>query len=258
VPSALPFAPLTGLPFHYTVHHVHDARLAVLYRRSRAALVAVSERQRRLSPELAGARVIHHGLTPDRYPLGDGSGGYAAFLGRLSREKGPHHALDAALAAGVPLKLAGRAHWHDEDYFANQVAPRLRRGRAQLVGELAGVAKARLLRAARALLFPIEWEEPFGLVMIESMLSGTPVLAFERGSVREVVDEGVTGFVCGDVEEMASHLRRLAGGDFDRRRCAERARLRFGARRMVSEYVECYAELVSPRCGDGQRVAPLA
>jgi glycosyltransferase involved in cell wall biosynthesis len=253
VPAAVAFARLIDVPMAYTVHHARDPRLSSLYERSRAHLVAISARQRELAPELRGSTVIHHGLTAARHPIGDGSGGYAAFLGRFSAVKGVHHAIDAAHLAGVPIRLAGRPHWNDDDYFRRQVEARLADEGVDTVGEVGGAAKIDFLRRARALLFPIEWEEPFGLVMVEAMMCGTPVLAFRRGSVPEVVEDGVTGFQCRNVREMAARLRELEA--FDRRRCRARALERFGAPRMVADHLRLYESLAATRGLDGRRRA---
>ncbi len=257
LPSLLAFAPLLDVPIVCTVHHEHDPRIAPLYqwRPGVAKLVAVSERQRARSPELESAAVIHHGLSPSRYHLGAGAGGYAAFLGRFARDKGPHHAVDAARAADVPLRLAGRPHADDENFFACELAPRLCRHRAEAIGEVGGDDKTRFLAEASALLFPIDWEEPFGLVMIEAMLCGTPVLAFDCGSVREVVDEGVTGFICRDADEMAARLRAIARRGFDRARCHRRALERWSAARMVADYRRLYLGL--EKIYDVRAAAPL-
>jgi glycosyltransferase involved in cell wall biosynthesis len=244
VPAALPFAAMIDAPVVYTVHHddgPEHARLAALYRRSRAQFVAISRRQQQLIPELADARVIHHGLAPARHIFGRGDGGYCAFLGRLAPEKGVHHALDAARAAGLPIRVGGAPHWQDHDYFAKEVAPRLQRPGVLRMGEVGGAPKQALLAGARALLFPVGWEEPFGLVMIEAMLSGTPVLAYARGSVPEVIDEGVTGFICRDVDEMAERLRTL--DTFDRAACRRRALERWTTARMVRDHLVVYEQL---------------
>ena len=132
----------------------------------------------------------------------------APFSGRFARDKGPHVAIDAARAAGVAIRLGGAPHRGDHEYFERELRPRLLRPGVTAVGEVGGRDKRDLLADACALLFPVDWEEPFGLVMIEAMLSGTPVLAFDRGSAREIVDEGVTGFVCRDAVELAARLRR--------------------------------------------------
>jgi glycosyltransferase involved in cell wall biosynthesis len=242
VPSLLPFGERLDAPLIYTVHHddgPEHAHLRALYRRSRAQLIAISARQKRLIPELARARVIHHGLDAARYRPGAGDGGYVAYLGRIAADKGVHHAIDAARAAGVPIRVAGAPHWGDGEYFTREIAPRLRSDGVRAIGEVGGDEKHRLLGDARALLFPIEWEEPFGLVMIEAMLSGTPVLAFPRGAATEVIDNGVTGFLCRDVAELTRRLRRLDG--FDRVACCRRARARWTTQRMVRDHLAAYA-----------------
>jgi glycosyltransferase involved in cell wall biosynthesis len=256
VAAALPFVRFLHAPLACTVHHAHDARLSSLYRGARAHLVAISARQRALAPEIDGARVIHHGLSPSRYPPGDGAGGYAVFLGRLSREKGAHHAIDAARAVGMPVRLAGRPHAGDERYWRREVAPRLRGSSALALGEVGGARKLELLGAAAALLFPVEWEEPFGLVMIEAMLCGTPVLAFPRGAVAEVVEPGVTGYLCHGVADMARRLGAIAS--FDRRACRARAVERWSARRMVDEHVQLYEQLTSWSALHARLTASLA
>jgi glycosyltransferase involved in cell wall biosynthesis len=217
--------------------------------------VAISARQRDLVPEAEGAAVIHHGLSPGRCPFGDGGGGYALFLGRFARDKGVHLALDVARAAGVSLKLGGRPHWCDHSYYQDEVLPRL--GGAELVGEVGGAVKERLLGEAAALLFPIHWEEPFGLVMIEAMLAGTPVLALPRGSVPEVVEDGVTGFICRDEDEMAGRLRQVVRRGFDRRRCRARALQRWSACRMVREYLTLYRSLHAWESADARSAARI-
>ncbi|MCU1277746.1 MAG: glgA4, partial [bacterium] len=209
-----------------------------LYRRTRAHFVAISDRQRALMQELADARVIHHGLDPSCLRFGGGDGGYCVFLGRFAREKGPHRAIDAARAAHVPIRIAGAPHWGDSDYFEREIGARLCNPGVTAVGEVGGREKRDLLADACALLFPVDWEEPFGLVMIEAMLSGTPVLAFGRGSVPEIVEDGVTGFVCRDVDEMAARLRAIA--HFDRAACRRRALERWTSARMVRDYVDLY------------------
>jgi glycosyltransferase involved in cell wall biosynthesis len=258
VPSALPFARLIDAPMVYTVHHDDGddyERLRPLYHRCRAHFVAISERQRSLMPELDAARVIHHGLDPGCHRLGRGDGGYCAFLGRFAREKGPHVAIDAARAAAMPLRLAGAPHWRDHDYFEREIGARLCKPGVAAIGEIGGKDKRDFLADACALLFPVDWEEPFGLVMIEAMLSGTPVLAFARGSVEEIVEDGVTGFVCRDADEMAARLRVIGG--FDRAACRRRALERWTSARMVRDYVTFY-EAVQTWVGDVRTAETVA
>jgi glycosyltransferase involved in cell wall biosynthesis len=268
VPSVLSFAQLVEAPLVLTMHHDRDApsfRAArTLCSRTPARLVCVSSRQRALSPELACAQVIPHGLDPSRYAFSDGAGGYVAYLGRFSRVKGVHHALDAARLAGVRIVLHGAPHENDRAYFVDEVVPRIVRQRryeragARLLGPVGGADKAGFLRQARALLFPIEWEEPFGLVMIEAMLCGTPVIAFSGGAVEEVIEEGVTGFVVRDVGEMAARIGEL--DRFDRVGCWRRACERWSAHRMVADHLHLYRELARGTELDERRraAAPVA
>jgi glycosyltransferase involved in cell wall biosynthesis len=244
--QSLAFASLVrSMPTVYTLHHHRDETLIAMYRDfPDVAYVAISRRQAELSPEIPIADVILHGLDPDPYEPGAGDQGFVAFLGRFAEEKGPHSAIDAARRARVPLRMGGGVHPPDREYFDRDVKPRLAdpRGGVEWLGELSFVPKVALLRGARALLFPIDWEEPFGLVMIESMLVGTPVIGFARGSVPEVIDQGVTGFIVRDEVEMAARIGDLDG--FDRRRCRERARERWSSLRMARDYEALYERLL--------------
>src|SRR5262249_11994432 len=153
-----------AVPLVYTIHHHRDEPTSRLYERNqRATFVAISRRQLDLEVDLARAVVIHHGLSPHRYPASARDEGYLLHLGRYARAKGTHLAIDAAAVAGLPLKLAGRVHPEDAVYFAEQVGPRLRRPGVEEVGEVGHARKVGLLRGARAVLMPLQWEEPFGL-----------------------------------------------------------------------------------------------
>jgi glycosyltransferase involved in cell wall biosynthesis len=235
-------------PTVITVHCDRDPRWGESHRSSDdVSFVAISERQRTLNPDVPFSDVVHHGLHPDLYPYSPNASDYCAFLGRLAPEKGVHDALDATRIAGVPLRIGGAPHWLNRDYFAAEVRPRLDEAgsRATWLGEVTHGPKLDLLRGARALLFPIDWEEPFGLVMIEAMLVGTPVIAYSRGSVPEVVEDGVTGFVVRNVDEMAARIRALAS--FDRQRCRARAEERWSSMRMARDYEKVYEEALRGR-----------
>ncbi len=153
---------------------------------------------------------IHHGINIEAYPLSTAKQDYLAFLGRMAPSKAPHIAIQVARKAGIPLKLAGEIQPLYRDYWESQVAPLVDGRFIEYVGEADHKAKCELLGPARALLFPIQWNEPFGLVMIEAMACGTPVLAFAAGSVPEIVKDGTSGYVCGGVDEMAERARTLA------------------------------------------------
>ncbi|MBS1151237.1 MAG: hypothetical protein H6Q89_2935 [Myxococcaceae bacterium] len=225
----------------HTLHHVRNEKLLAHYLAyPEVAYVAISHRQAQQCPELEFAGVVHHGLDPARYPYGGGRGGYCAFIARFAPEKAPHLALLAARKAGIPIRLAGRPDdvTRDQEYFHRKVLPLVKAKDTTLVGELPHVPKVAFLAGARAMLMPLDWEEPFGLNMIEAMLVGTPVIAFGRGAVPEVVEEGVTGFIVHSVDEMAERLGQLDG--FDRRACRARALERWSYRRMAADYVKIY------------------
>lgn len=248
LPDALAATATAHCPVVVTLHGPRLPHLLEMYRRSNATCVAISHRQAALVPELRPRTVIAHGLDPSRFPLGSGDGGYCAFLGRIGPEKAPHLAIDAAQRAGVALRIGG-PHWPGnrcyDRYFADEVAPRLARasGHVQWLGELDHRAKVELLRGATVLLFPQGWDEPFGLVMIEAMLVGTPVVAFARGSAPEIVDQGVTGIVVDDVAAMAAAIPCAAR--LDRACCRERALRRFDASLMVQRYESLYRSLAN-------------
>jgi glycosyltransferase involved in cell wall biosynthesis len=214
-----------------------------------AELVAISAAQRAVRPSLRWRGVVHHGVPEALFRFGPGDGGYLAFLGRISPEKRLDSAIRVADAVGLPLKIAAKVDSADREYYERDIRPLLDRRAVEFIGEIAGAAKAEFLARARALLFPIDWPEPFGLVMIEALACGTPVVARRRGSVPEIVDDGLTGFVCDDEAEMITALRRL--DDIDRRQCRRTFEARFSDVRMTASYLRAYADLL----GDGQRGA---
>ncbi len=207
-------------------------------------VVAISWAQRRLRPEVNWLTTVHNGIDVASFPVGKGDGGYLLFLGRFTPDKGAHLAIDVAQATGRRLVLAGKVNEAAEKaYFLEAVAPRLGRG-IEYVGEADAATKRELLGAAEALLFPVCWEEPFGLVMVEAMACGTPVVALRRGSVPEIVTDGETGFV---VDSLDGLVRAVAAVEsLERRRCRSRAEL-FDNARMVAGYEACYRALVEGR-----------
>lgn len=240
----VPLTRFVDLPIVCTLHHHREAPMSRVYAaHAGIAYVAISRRQLELETRLRDATVIHHGLSPERYPESDRDDGYLLHLGRYACDKGTHVAIDIALAAGLPIKLAGRTHPGDVRYFVDEVAPRLRHAGVMELGEADHVKKLALLRGARALVCPLAWEEPFGLVAIEAMLTGTPVLGFARGSFPEIVDEGVTGFLAspGDADTLVRIAAKLEG--FDRRACARRARERWSTKVMADAYEALYARV---------------
>ena len=187
---------------------------------------------------------VHHGLPLDLYSPGNGSGGYLAFLGRISPEKRPDRAIAIARATGIPLKIAAKVDKVDEDYFAAIIQPLLADPLVEYIGEIGDAEKGAFLGAARALLFPIAWPEPFGLVMIEAMAAGTPVVAFRCGSVPEIIDEGVSGIIVDTVEEAVARLPEALA--LDRRAIRRQFEQRFSAERMARDYVRLYEGMIGP------------
>lgn len=217
---------------------------------SRVHIVAISHAQRLSAPEVPVAAVIHHGIDVASCPIGDGDGGYVLFLGRMNADKGAHRAILAARAAGRRIVLAAKM-WEPAElrYFAEQVEPLLGPD-ATYVGSVGGPAKLELLGGAEALLNPIRWPEPFGLVMVEALACGTPVLAFAEGSAPEIVEHGRTGFLCADEADMAARLDHVAS--LDRASCRASASTWFSTERMVADHVALYRRIVA-----GHRAAAL-
>ncbi|MEW6352804.1 MAG: glycosyltransferase family 4 protein [Pseudomonadota bacterium] len=244
-------------PVVHTVHHHREDELSHIYSRHRDAhYIFISERQRSLETPLPRARVIHHGLQPQHYPFVEHSQNYVAFLGRLSACKGPATAIDVARRAGVRLRIAGDVHGEDHAFYEKHLVPRLTQPGVEYLGPVNHAQKVDLLGNARAVLFPIDWEEPFGLVMIEAMLCGTPVVAFARGSVPEIVDEGITGYKVHNADEMLARLD--AAARLDRARVRRHAVQRFSAVRMTDEHLAYYRTLRGVRRAEPHRELPAA
>jgi glycosyltransferase involved in cell wall biosynthesis len=226
-------------------------------------LVSISDNQRTPMPPVNWAGRIHHGLPQNLLrPLAERRGEYLAFLGRISPEKRPDRAIEIAVRTGRELRIAAKIDKVDRDYWREEIEPLLRRhANVRYIGEIGDAEKAEFLGNAAALLFPIDWAEPFGLVMIEAMACGTPVIAWNRGSVPEVVDPGVTGFVVDSVEEAVSAVSLI--GNLDRRRIREVFDHRFTAARMARDYVAIYRRLLEggsqlPRRADARQPVELS
>lgn len=250
---------LPAIPLVYTLHHVRDEDLSRFYRFFPDPFyVAISRVQAEREIPLPRLTVIHHGLDPDKYEWSCTPADYLAFIGRFAPIKGAHTAIDVAARAGLPIRVAGETHSVDREFGEREMEPRLRLPHVERVGTVGMDRKVPLLRDARALLVPITWDEPFGLAVIEAMLSGCPVVAFPRGSVPELVEDGVTGFIARDEEHMAELVR--PGGPVDgfrRDRCRARAVERFGADRMAAEYERLYRRAIG-EVGTDPASRPLA
>lgn len=208
--------------------------------------VSISDAQRRPLPEANWVATIHHGLPPDLLPFSPRHDGYLAFLGRVSPEKRVDRAIAIARACGQRIRIAAKVDPADSVYFERDIRPLLDDPLVEFIGEIGERDKAAFLGGAKALLFPIDWPEPFGLVMIEALACGTPVVAVRGGSVDEVLDEGITGFVVDDVEGAVAAVERVER--LDRRACRSTFERRFSARRMTLEYVELYERLIAEGC----------
>jgi glycosyltransferase involved in cell wall biosynthesis len=206
-------------------------------------LVSISDAQRQPVPKANFVATVLHGIPAHMYtPIFAPRGGYVAFLGRISPEKRPDRAIRIAQTLGIPLKIAAKVDRADETYFREQIAPMLQLGGVEFIGEINERAKTKFLGEAGALLFPVDWPEPFGIVMIEAMACGTPVLAFRRGSVPEIVDNGVTGLTVDTEEEAVRALPQVLA--LDRRAVRRRFEERFSAARMAADYIQLYRSLM--------------
>jgi glycosyltransferase involved in cell wall biosynthesis len=233
-----------------TNHGPFDTDLDDVYRAvaGRVAIIAISHHQAGTAPaDIPIAAVIHHGVDPEAFPFGHGDGGYFAFIGRMNPGKGVREAALVAREAAVPLRIAAkmREPWEHE-YFEDQVRPLLTDDIVYL-GEVGDGEKLELLAGAAALLNPLDWPEPFGLVMVEALACGTPVLAIPRGAAPEIVDDGVTGFLCPGLDEMASRITEV--GRLDRKACRLAVETHFSTKRMVAAHLALFESLLLRKAG---------
>jgi glycosyltransferase involved in cell wall biosynthesis len=227
-----------------TAHGPFNETLGPVYRAMRGvALVAISHHQASTADGVPVAGVIHHGLEVSSVPVGQGSGGYASFLGRMSPEKGPREAALIARAAGVPLRMAAKLREPAErEYFEAEVKPLLC-SEVEFLGELHYAEKLELVGDSFALVNPMQWAEPFGLVMIEALATGTPVVATPVGSAPEILDDGVTGYLRSSRADLAAALTQVS--ELDRSACRAVAERRFSSERMVAQHVRLYEGLLA-------------
>jgi glycosyltransferase involved in cell wall biosynthesis len=239
-----------------TLHGRQDlGDLGTFYSRFREMpLVSISDDQRKPLPHAKFMTTIHHGIPADLHRPSLKKGKYFAFLGRISPEKRPDRAIRIARAAGIPLKIAAKVDKVDEEYFRREILPLIDGPGAEFIGEINEREKTKFLGDAAALLFPVDWPEPFGLVMIEAMACGTPVLAFRCGSIPEVIEDGVTGKVVDSEQEAIAALPEILS--YDRRAVRQRFEERFTATRMAKDYVSIYRQLLRMRTSNGQRRSP--
>ena len=212
-----------------------------------APVVSISDAQRRPLPQANYVRTVLHGIPANLLTPQPGPKDYLAFLGRIAPEKGPDRAIRIARACGIPLKIAAKVDKADQVYFDNIIRPMLPGGGVEMIGEINDAQKPEFLGGACGLLMPIDWPEPFGLVMIEAMACGTPVIAFNRGSVPEIVEHGVSGFIVEDETGAMSAVSRL--GELSRGTVRSRFEARFTARRMAEDYLSIYRSLAGEQRG---------
>ncbi len=238
-------------PVVTTIHGPFNDELIALYEalRGTVPIVCISKAQHSAAPHIPIARIIHHGLDASNFEVGDGAGDadgpYVLFLGRMSPDKGAHRAIAVARKAGYRILMAAkmREAW-EMRYFTEQVEPLLGPD-AVYLGEVPHERKLELLQGASALVFPIRWNEPFGMVMLEAMACGTPVLAFREGAAPEVVDDAKTGVLCDDEEAMVEALGRIT--QIDRSSCRGAVEGYFSSRRMVEDHLELFTSITGAR-----------
>jgi glycosyltransferase involved in cell wall biosynthesis len=251
--SGIPAAALggaVGTPVLHTVHgplDTHEAQHAyasIAEVSPGVGLISISENQRRPMPDLPWVATVPNAIDLSLYPSKPHKGEYLLFLGRFSPDKGAHRAIAVAMELGLPLKMAGKNREPKErEYFAELVEPHVGHGGIEWLGEVTHGEKVELLQDARATLFPIEWEEPFGLVMIESMACGTPVIATRHGAVPEVIEHGVSGIIVENYREMAGALEQADA--LDPNECRRYVEERFAPERMVGDYEAAYRAALS-------------
>jgi glycosyltransferase involved in cell wall biosynthesis len=242
-----PLSRRQSIPHLTTLHGRLDIPdLVPLYEEfSEIPVVSISNAQREPLPWLNWLGTVYHGLPEDLYRFRESPGKYLAFLGRISPEKRVDRAIEIAKRIGMQIRVAAKVDAIDREYFEDVVAPLLKDPLVEYVGEIGDGEKDEFLGNAYALLFPIDWPEPFGLVMIETMACGTPVIAYRSGSVPEVIDDGVTGFIVEGLEDAVKAAERIS--TLSRKRCRELFEQRFVASRMAEDYVAIYQRLIDPK-----------
>jgi glycosyltransferase involved in cell wall biosynthesis len=246
--AALPIAPMVKVPTVHTLHgNFTSDNIKLFTFAAQQPYVSISNSQRVPAPGLNYIATVYNGINTNTHPFyaKPENPSYLAFLGRISPEKGVHLAIEIAQRSGLPLKMAGKIDPENRDYYETAVQPQIDGKRIQFLGEANHCEKNALMGGAIATLFPITWQEPFGLVMIESMVAGTPIIAMHRGSAPEVIAHGKTGFICNTVEDCLAALAQVP--QLDRKVCREHVVQNFSAAHMVDGYEAVYQKLLSER-----------
>lgn len=240
---SMPTANLSKTPVVSTVHSMfHQDNIPLYKAMNKVNLVTISDSQKPKNEKLTIAGTVYHGLNMRHYPFGESPKGYLLFCGRMSMEKGVHFAIEAAQKLDLPLKIIARVADYELDYFKTYVKPQLSDSRLEFIGEVDEDTRNELMAGAIAMLHPVTWPEPFGLTMIESMACGTPVVAFNQGSIPEVIDDGKTGFVVRTVPEMVAAVKKIV--TISRAYCREYALTRFTAAKMAEGYEKIYESIL--------------
>ncbi|MEW6492804.1 MAG: glycosyltransferase family 4 protein [Cyanobacteriota bacterium] len=244
--TALPWVELLKTAVVHTLHGrftEHNRKIFSQY--GKQCYISISNAQRKFAPELNYISTVYNGIKPQNYPFHaqPSQSSYLAFLGRISPEKGPQQAIEIARAVGWPLKMAGKVDAVDKDFFKQEIEPQIDGKQIQYLGEVTHAEKVELIANAAVTLFPITWSEPFGLVMIESMCTGTPVIGMNLGSVSEVIAHGKTGFICHSIEEMINAIPKAI--ELDRQACRDHVVSRFSITQMVNGYETAYQKVIA-------------
>ena len=240
----LPFSPLLKAPLVTTLHGPLDIKYQKMVYGAfpKANYVSISNNQREPFPKLNYQATVYNGIDVQKFPFSEKEGEYLAFLGRMSPEKGPIEAIKAAKKAGIKLKMAAKIDAVDREFFEKKVAPLIDGKKVEFIGEVGHEGKVNLLKNARALLAPIQWREPFGLFLVEPMACGTPVIAFDRGAVPEIIEDGKTGFIVKNVNEMADAVKKISR--IDRKACRRRVEKCFSSEKMTTSYEKLYQKIL--------------
>jgi glycosyltransferase involved in cell wall biosynthesis len=239
-----PFARQTATPTITTLHgRLDQEEIHSIFRSYEdMPVVSISDNQRKPLPTMNWVSTVYHGLPRDLLPYNPNGGKYLAFLGRIAPEKRPDLAIDVARKAGIPLKIAAKVDVVDREYFRDVIEPKIKGGGVEYIGEINDREKGEFLGNALALLFTIDWPEPFGLVMIEALATGTPVIARPCGSVPEILRDGVTGFFASEVDELVAAVKRVE--TLSRAQCREEFERRFTVQVMADNYERIYREMM--------------
>jgi glycosyltransferase involved in cell wall biosynthesis len=256
--AALPYAKFCQTPVVHTLHGIFTPLVEQIFAQHRVQnFISISQSQRRHDLELNYIATVYNAIATDTYEYypTPSEPSYLAFLGRMSKEKGPHLAIDIAKRTGLPLKMAGKIDFDNRKFFEQEVAPHIDGDQITFLGEVDHGTKNELMGRAIATLFPIIWQEPFGLVMAESMACGTPVIAMRMGSAPEVIVEGKTGFLCDEVDDCIAAVAKVA--DLNRQDCRRHVEAQFSPQHMVDGYEAVYRQVMADRIeGDGHLQQP--